>query len=84
MRTFILYDGEGQVIAVVQTESLPEGVKHPFYIEDKAHGAVEVTGDSAAVGQTPAELREGFKFDVTQHKLVNKPVPEGPPPKATA
>jgi hypothetical protein len=82
MRTFIQYDGEGQVIAVVQTESLPEGVKHPFYIEDKAHGVVEVTEDSAAAGQTPAELREGFKFDVAQRSLVKKPATEAPPPTA--
>jgi hypothetical protein len=72
MRTFIYYDGEGKIIAVSQTESLPEGLAHPFYIEDEAHGAAEVTEDSAAVGHTSAELCGGFKFDVAGHKLVGK------------
>jgi hypothetical protein len=73
MRTFIYYDGEGKIIAVTQTESLPEGLKHPFYLEDEAHGAAEVTGDGAALGHDATELCEGFKFDVAQRKLVRRP-----------
>jgi hypothetical protein len=82
MRTFIQYDSEGQIVAVVQTETLPEGLKQPFYLKDKDHGAAEVTQDSAAFGRAAAELCEGFKFDVAQQKLVNKPAPEALPPTA--
>jgi 2-keto-3-deoxy-6-phosphogluconate aldolase len=73
MRTFIQYDADGQIIAVVQTETPPEGLKQPFYLKDKGHGAAEVTQDSAAAGHTPIELCQGFTFDAAQHKLVKKP-----------
>jgi 2-keto-3-deoxy-6-phosphogluconate aldolase len=73
MRTFIQYDREGQIIAVVQTESLPEGLAQPFYLKDEGHSAAEITEDSAAVGHDAIELCQRFKFDAAQRKLVKKP-----------
>lgn len=75
MRTFIQYDGDGEIIAVLQTEALPEGVEQPFYLEDKKHGAAEVTEDAAVEKHDAAELSEGFKFDVAKRKLVKKSAP---------
>lgn len=76
MRTFIQYDGDGQIIAVVQTESLPPGLEQPFYLKDEGHGAAEVTQDSAAGGHDAIELCQGFRFDVAQRRLVKRP--DGP------
>ena len=84
MRTFIQYDAEGQIVSVVQTESLPEGVEQPFYLKDKDHGAAEVTEDSATAAHDAAELCEGFNYDAAQHKLVKKPAPEAPAHTAAA
>jgi hypothetical protein len=84
MRTFIQYDAEGQIVAMVQTESLPAGIEQPFYLKDKDHGAAEVTEDSATTGHTVTELCEGFKYDAAQRKLVKKTAPEAPPPTAAA
>ena len=84
MRTFIQYDSEGQIVAVVQTETLPDGLAQPFYLKDKDHGAAEVTEDSATAGHDTAELCEGFKYDAAQRKLVKKPASEAPAPTATA
>jgi hypothetical protein len=76
MRTFIHYDGKGQIVAVLQTESLPEGLKHPFYLGDEGHGAAEVTEDSAVGKYAATEICEGFKFDAAARKLVEKSVPK--------
>jgi hypothetical protein len=76
MRTFIHYDGEGRIIAVLRTESLPEGLNHPFYLGDEGHGAAEVTEDSAVEEYAATEICEGFKFDAAQHKLVEKSAPK--------
>ena len=75
MRTFIHYDGDGNIISVAQTESLPEGIEHPFHLEDEKHGAAEVTDDAEAGKHTAAELAEGFKFDAAKRKLVKKSAP---------
>ncbi len=76
MRTFIHYDEEGAVVAVVQTESLPEGVGHPFYIEDERHGVLEVTGDEKAGWHTGGDIGRDFKVDVAKRKLVGKSAPK--------
>jgi hypothetical protein len=75
MRTFIHYDEDGTIISVVQTETLLEGLSHPFYLEDEKHGAAEVTDDAAVEKHTAAELIEGFKFDAARRKLVKKSAP---------
>jgi hypothetical protein len=84
MRTFIQYDENGEIIAVLQTESLPEGVEQPFYLEDEKHGAAEVTDDAALKGHAAAELGEGFKFDAAKRKLVKKSASESAEEKAAA
>lgn len=75
MRTFIHYDEDGKIISVVQTETLLEGLSHPFFLEDEKHGAAEVTEDAAAGKHDAAELIEGFKFDAAKSKLVKKSAP---------
>lgn len=75
MRTFIQYDKDGEIIAVLQTETLPEGVEQPFYIEDKKQGAAEITEDAALKKHAAAELGSGFKFDVAKRRLVKKSAP---------
>ena len=76
MRTFIHYDEDGKIISVVQTESLPEGLSHPFILEDEKHGAAEITDDAAVEKHTAAELIDEFKFDAAQRKLVKKSAPK--------
>jgi hypothetical protein len=76
MRTFIQYDEDGEIIAVLQTEALPEGIEQPFYLEDEKHGAAEVTEDVALKEHAATELGEGFKFDVAKRKLVKKSAPK--------
>lgn len=76
MRTFIHYDEAGEVVAVVQTESLPEGVRHPFYIEDERHGVLEVTGDEKAGWQDGGDIGRAFKVDVAKRRLVVKSAPK--------
>jgi hypothetical protein len=84
MRTFIHYGEDGEIIAVVQTESLPEGVEQPFNLEDEKHGAAEVTEDAAVGKHDAAELTEGFKFDAAQRKLVRKSAARSTAAKKTA
>lgn len=76
MRTFIQYDEDGEIIAVLQTEALAEGIEQPFYLEDEKHGAAEITGDAAISERAAAELGEGFRFDAAKRKLVKKSVPK--------
>ncbi len=72
MRTFIHYDEEGAVVAVVQAELLPEGVENPFYIEDERHGVLEVTGDEKTGWHTGSDIGRDFKVDVARRRLVAK------------
>ncbi|HEU4597396.1 MAG TPA: hypothetical protein VFS10_19865 [Pyrinomonadaceae bacterium] len=76
MRTFIQYDEDGEIIAVLQTEALAEGIEQPFYLEDEKHGAAEITGDAAISERAAAELGEGFRFDAAKRKLVKKSAPK--------
>ena len=72
MRTFIHFDAGGRILAVVQTESLPEGVEHPFYLEDESHGALEVTGNKDVGKHAVGDLYKAFKVDVAKRKLVKQ------------
>lgn len=76
MRTFIQYDGEGEVIAVVQTESLPAGLEHPFYLEDETHGVLELNAGDEAARRPGSELARDFRVDVARRKLVEKSAPK--------
>lgn len=71
MRTFVHYDEEGEIIAVVKAEVLPEGLKHPFFLEDKRHGAFEVTGGEA-VKLDGSTIAKDFRVDLAKRKLVRK------------
>ena len=82
MRTFIQYDEDGEIIAVMQAESLPEGVEQPFHLEDEKHGAAEVTGDTAVKVHDGAELGRGFRFDAAQRRLVKKSAAQSAPKAA--
>lgn len=83
MRTFIQYDGEGAVIAVVQTESLPAGLEHPFYLEDETHGVLELNEGDEAARRPGGELATSFKVDVAKRKLVGKSAPKRAAGEAT-
>lgn len=83
MRTFIQYDGEGEVIAVVQTESLPGGLEHPFYLEDETHGVLELHEGDEAARRPGGELGMAFRVDVARRKLVEKSAPKRTTSEAT-
>jgi hypothetical protein len=76
MRTFIQYDGDGEVIAVVQTEALPAGLEHPFYLEDETHGVLELNEGDETARRPGTELGLAFKVDVATRRLVEKSAPK--------
>jgi hypothetical protein len=75
MRTFIQYDENGEIVAVMQAESLPERVEQPFHLEDEKHGVLEVSGDEEVGLRPGSEIGELFKVDVAERKLVEKSAP---------
>lgn len=83
MRTFIQYDADGEVIAVVQTESLPQGLEHPFYLEDETHGVLELSEGDAAARRPGSELGHAFRVNVAKRKLVEKSAPKRTTGEAT-
>ena len=84
MRTFIEYDEDGEIVAVLKTESLPEGRKQPFYLEGTKHGALEVSGDAEVAKLDGGAIAKGFKVDVAKRKLVEKSAAKSTATKKTA
>jgi hypothetical protein len=73
MRIFVHYDKQGQIISVVQIESLGEGLEHPFLLDEKSGGVLELKADDPAASLPLLEIHEGFVVNVDSKKIERKP-----------
>ena len=78
MRTFIYYDGRGQILSVLKSTALPAGLEQPFHIGEEGGGVIELGEDDPAAALDNLELHEGYVVDVAEKRLVKKPAePDG-------
>jgi hypothetical protein len=82
MRTFVLYDEEGNIQSVARVEVMPEGAEQPFLINDDGKQKVSEVSDEKLTALDPLELHDNFKMDVESGTPVPKPKEAGEPSQA--
>jgi hypothetical protein len=79
MRVFIMYDEDGEILSVSQVEAMPEGVEHPFHLDNPKHSVVELEPDDEIVKKLHADnspeqkvaldLHGNYRFDTKSKRL---------------
>ena len=82
MRTFVVYDEQGNILSVARVEVMPEGVEQPFYITDEEKQKVSEVTDEKLTAIDPLELHDNFKIDVKSGTPVPKPKDTDEPAQA--
>jgi hypothetical protein len=79
MRVFIMYAEDGQILSVSQVEVMPDGVEHPFYLDDPTHGVLELGPEDEIAkrllqDETPEKraaliLHDDYRVDTKDRRL---------------
>ena len=73
MRMLIHFDKQGQIISVAQAESLDEGLEHPFVLDAKGEGVLELAADNPLADLPGHAIFDDYVVNIKRKTLVKKP-----------
>jgi hypothetical protein len=69
-RVFVHHDADGKILSVAVVHTMPEGLEHPFPLQNEEHGVIEVAPDDPALAGGLEQAAETHVVDVENSKLV--------------
>jgi len=74
MRTFVKHAKDGEIMSIVQIDSLPEGFE-PWGILEEGEQVTEIELPARLEAMELHDLHDGYRLDMAKGKLVKKRAP---------
>ena len=72
VRAFAKYSQSGEILSVIKTEQVPEGLEHPYGPLNAGEAVLEIPEDHPAFGLDVLQVHEGYRVDPHANKLVKR------------
>lgn len=69
-RIFVHHDKDGRILSIASIETVPEGVPHPYWLEDPSHGVFEAQADDPAFANGLEHAHQNVRVDTSVGRLV--------------